>query len=148
MSPLQITIAGQSIEKITESIKDISKQGLAGSLVSTGEKVVIIENTRKEVEKLPLEQLQCDLAWQQGMLIFEGEPLSATLTEVSRYTSIKFDIVDLALSDLKVAGYFKAGDIEGLLASLQSNFNIFYSKDAENIIHLTSANVKNTHGNK
>ncbi|AQS40110.1 FecR family protein [Shewanella psychrophila] len=137
-----VTIAGQSIEKITESIKDTSKQALAGLLVSTGEKVVIIENTCKEVEKLPLEQLQRDLAWQQGMLIFEGEPLSTALTEVSRYSSIKFDIVDPALSELKVAGYFKAGDIDGLLASLQSNFSIVYSKGADNIIHLTSANAK------
>ncbi|MFT5235352.1 MAG: transmembrane sensor [Shewanella sp.] len=137
-----VTSADESIEQITESLQDASNETLPGLLVSTGEKVVIIENTRRAVEKLPLEKLQRDLAWQQGMLIFEGEPLSEALADVSRYTSITFDIVDPQLSELKVAGYFKAGDIDGLLASLTSNFNIVHSKDTENVIHLTSAKTK------
>ena len=139
-----VTSADKSIEQITASLKEVSDKALPGLLVSTGEKVVIIENTHKAVEKLPLDKLQRDLAWQQGMLIFEGEPLSEALADVSRYTAIQFDVVDPQLSELKVAGYFKAGDIDGLLASLNSNFNIVHRKDAENIIHLTSSDVKNT----
>lgn len=139
-----ITSADQSIEQITASLKDVSNKTLPGLLVSTGEKVVIIENTNKAVEKLPLDKLQRDLAWQQGMLIFEGEPLSEALADVSRYTSITFDIVDPQLSELKVAGYFKAGDIDGLLASLTSNFNIVHHRDAQNIIHLSSNAEKST----
>lgn len=134
-----VTSADKSIEQITASLQEVSNNTLPGLLVSTGEKVVIIENTRKTVEKLPLDKLQRDLAWQQGMLIFEGEPLSEALADVSRYTSAKFEIVDPQLSELKVAGYFKAGDVDGLLASLSSNFSIVYVKDSDNVIHLTAA---------
>lgn len=134
-----VTSADKSIEQITQSLKSASKASLPGLLVSTGEKVVIAENNNLAIETLPLDQMQRDLAWQQGMLIFEGEPLSQALDDVSRYTSAKFDIVDPELSQLKVAGYFKAGDVDGLLASLNSNFSIVFVKDSDNVIHLTAA---------
>jgi transmembrane sensor len=37
-----------------------------------------------------------------------------------------------------VAGYFKAGDIQGLLFALENNFNIVYSKRDEKTIILSS----------
>ena len=73
------------------------------------------------------------------MLIFEGEPLSIALAEISRYTTSDFEIIDSELADINVAGYFKAGDIDGLLLSLQSNFDINFSKTADGTILLTAA---------
>ncbi|MBW8183181.1 FecR family protein [Shewanella nanhaiensis] len=138
-----VTSVDKSLEQIKESLNDTAEKSLPGLLVSTGEKVVIAKNISLAVETLPLEQMQRDLAWQQGMLIFEGEPLSQALDDVSRYTSVKFEIVDPELSELKVAGYFKAGDVDGLLASLSSNFNIVHVKDSDNIIHLTASSNTN-----
>ena len=74
------------------------------------------------------------------MLIFNGEPLEKALLEVSRYTNSTFEIKDNNIAQLKVAGYFKAGDIDGLLTSLSSNFNISYQKSANN--HITLALAK------
>jgi transmembrane sensor len=133
-----ITNANESIEKISEIIALKSKNLLLGVLVHSGEKALIIKDVKAPVIKIPLEQLQRDLAWQQGMLIFEGEPLDQALMEVERYTSIKFSIIDPKLVNLKVAGYFKAGDIDGLLASLNSNFNIVTNRNNDNVIELTS----------
>lgn len=108
-------------------------------IVTVGEKAVIANNQTYPVEKVSYEQMEQELAWQQGMLIFDGEPLEKALAEVSRYTDSTFLIEDSNLANLKVAGYFKAGDIEGLLASLSSNFNINYQKSANNHVTLSLA---------
>ena len=142
-----ITEASTSIDSIKETLTQarvsIIPNTLAVTLVVSGEKATISENEANTqtspIEKVSLNQIHRDLAWQQGMLIFEGEPLSNALAEISRYTTSNFEIVDIELSNITVAGYFKAGDIDGLLASLQSNFGINYSKKTNGTILLTAA---------
>ncbi|NQY86642.1 MAG: hypothetical protein HRT51_02675 [Colwellia sp.] len=68
---------------------------------------------------------------------FDGEPLSQALLEISRYTSSQFKILDAEIANVKVSGYFKANDVDGLLASLSSNFNISYRKSANNTTLIT-----------
>ena len=135
-----ITQASESLENLTEAFKHPSAEQLSGTLVISGEKATIAEGTTAPVNRISLDQVQRDLAWQQGILIFDGEPLEQVLQEVSRYTATKFKIADPSLNQLKVAGYFKAGDIEGLLASLNSNFNIDIIRTTDNTIHLASVN--------
>ena len=134
-----ITQASASLQQLNNSLSELSDEQLPGILVTSGEKAVIEKNINRPVSKVPLEQIQRDLAWQQGMLIFEGEPLSQALIEVERYTAINFEIVDPQIANLKVAGYFKAGDIDGLLASLNSNFGITANNSDDNVIMLTAA---------
>ncbi len=133
-----ITKASETIEKITNTLTKLAPEQLPGVLVLSGEKAIIADNTPAPIKQVSLDQVQRDLAWQQGMLIFNGEPLAQALVEVSRYTATKFEIVDPQLANLKVAGYFKAGDVDGLLASLASNFNINFTISTNNTIQLTT----------
>jgi len=134
-----ITKANQLLNNIGETLSKLPAVQLPGLLVTSGEKAVITKNIETPVQKVSLDQVQKDLAWQQGMLIFQGEKLSKALAEVSRYTTTHFEIADDHLADIKVAGYFKAGDIDGLLQSLSSNFDINFEKINKNSIRLTSA---------
>ena len=142
-----ITQATTSVIDIKDTLiqanTSFTSDNIAATLVMSGEKAVITENSPSAnttpVEKISLDQINRDLAWQQGMLIFEGEPLSIALAEISRYTNSEFEIVDNELAKIKVAGYFKAGDIDGLLMSLQSNFGINFSKSINGTILLTAA---------
>lgn len=135
-----ITKANEAIEVIKQTLltsnENTPAQDLPGILVTSGEKAVIEHDIATPVEKVSQEQVQRDLAWQQGMLIFDGESLSTALIEISRYTSSRFEILDPKIASMKVAGYFKANDIDGLLASLSSNFNLSFSKRADNTILL------------
>lgn len=133
-----ITSAAESLDNLNKAFKNPLDELLSGTLVVSGEKSTITNSDSTLVTKISLDQVQRDLAWQQGILIFEGEPLEQVLNEVSRYTNMKFTISDADLSNLKVAGYFKAGDIDGLLASLNSNFNINYTRISNNTILLAS----------
>lgn len=100
---------------------------IGGQLMVAGEKA----NVRGAVDarhNMTDDAMQQDLAWQQGMIVFKGEPLSAALKEIGRYTPVTFSIKDDTLKQKRVAGYFKVGDISGLLFALKNSFNIQYKR--------------------
>jgi transmembrane sensor len=109
----------------------------SGELMIAGQKAIISQQSMQKMT-VSNEQIQNDLAWQQGMLVFHGEPLAEALKEISRYTSVNFTLADEQVKQRRVAGYFKAGDIQGLLFALENNFNIIYSKRDDQTIVLSS----------
>ncbi|WOH36505.1 FecR domain-containing protein [Thalassotalea fonticola] len=135
-----IAKANERIEMIRQSFDHPQANLLPGILVNSGEKATIANHVDAPVQDVSLIQMQRDLAWQQGMLIFEGEPLTAALADISRYTKINFEIIDPQIANFKVAGYFRADDIDGLIASLEINLNIVSSKAPNNTILLSLAN--------
>ncbi len=124
-------IALQNASNDTEKVKKIK-----ASIVISGEKALIKESKTKGIKQLSVDDVQRDLAWQQGMLVFNGEPLSDALQEVSRYTATRFELSDPTLGHLKVAGVYKAGDIIGLLDSLRANLAIEHERLGEHIVSL------------
>ncbi|AXR05861.1 FecR family protein [Salinimonas sediminis] len=99
----------------------------SGQLLTAGEKA----NIRGQVDQrqsLTSDAMQQDLAWQQGMIVFKGEPLEDALKEIGRYTPVTFKIADENLKQKRVAGYFKVGDISGLLFALKNSFNIEHKR--------------------
>jgi len=104
-------------------------------LLISGEKANV-KGTISERRALNADVLQQDLAWQQGMIVFTGEPLDAALKEIGRYTPVTFEIMDDHLREKRVAGYFKVGDISGLLAALRNSFDISHKRADGLIIQL------------
>jgi transmembrane sensor len=96
--------------------------------LAQGERV-IVEGKNRKVESLVPGDIEVELSWQNGNLVFRGEPLSEAITEISRYTSVEFVIVDEDLKALRVAGLFKSGDVAGFLNSLEANFAIRYERN-------------------
>lgn len=72
---------------------------------------------------IPTDQLEARLSWQHGMLLFRDDPLAQVLEEITRYTTLRIE-ADASLLDLRVGGYFRVDDIEGLLAAIDTNFKI------------------------
>jgi transmembrane sensor len=83
----------------------------------------VFSETRLEVEAISTEKVEQQLSWRQSMLVFDGESLSQVMAEFQRYTQTRL-IVDDSIADLRVGGYFRSDDIEGMLTSLQSNFKV------------------------
>ncbi|WP_404339850.1 FecR family protein [Pseudoalteromonas mariniglutinosa] len=113
-----------------------SVRALQANIVLSGEKALIKESITNPIKPLSIDDVQRDLAWQHGMIIFNGEPLSEALHEISRYTATRFELVDPELRELKVAGVFKAGDIAGLLDTLHANLAIEHQRMGEHIVSL------------
>ncbi|MFT5758427.1 MAG: transmembrane sensor [Alteromonadaceae bacterium] len=131
-----ISKSSELIKDVADNFEQLTRLPLMSAIVTSGQKALIENSQAMPIQKISLDQVQRDLAWQQGMLIFNGEPLAKALKEVSRYTNTHFEISDERIANLKVAGYFKAGDIDGLLQSLHVNFNIDYQKTSANMIKL------------
>ncbi|TWX53070.1 FecR family protein [Colwellia hornerae] len=139
-----ITEPHQPIDKITKPLTTLTAEKLPGIVITSGEIATIKNSVYTANKRSSFEQIQRALAWQQGMLVFNGQPLDKALAEVSRYTTTKFEIIDKKLTKTKVSGYFKANDINGLLESLENNFNIQFEKVNNNTIRL-SLNTEANH---
>lgn len=79
---------------------------------------------RVSKESIDEQLLANGLAWQSGILVFQGETLEQALTEISRYTERRLLIVDPSISDASVGGRFKTSDIDMLVNSLALGLGI------------------------
>lgn len=107
------------------------------ALITAGETVVLGADDQS-IEQLDPEEIEVKLSWQQGNLVFRGESLEHAITEIQRYTTAEFIILDEDLKLVRVAGLFRAGDVEGLLTTLHENFNVNYRRDGNDRILLSA----------
>src|SRR5690606_10071918 len=115
-----------SLDKIKpKRITDASLAVIKGETVLLGEKI-------SPVEKIAEADIEAELSWRQGNLVFRGETLDEAIAEISRYTSVEFNFSDNEIRDIRIAGLFKAGDIQGLLTALDKNFGISSSRTQGN----------------
>lgn len=59
-------------------------------------------------------------AWLQGRLVFDGEPLSAVVAEMNRFSERKLSLADPALGATPVSGVFKTGQVDAFVAALKT----------------------------
>ena len=118
---------------------DITQPGVSPVAVSAGEALMLGSTEDKalteQVTDVTAEDIEVKLSWRRGNLVFTGESLEDAVKEVGRYTSVEFVFIDEHLKKVRVGGVFKAGDVEGLLATLRENFNIVSQRiDGETIL--------------
>lgn len=93
----------------------------------------------ESVQTLAQAELERDLSWRDGMLVFDREPLAQVVAEISRYTPIDIVITDPALRQLEFGGYFPTGDLEALLSTLEDSFGIHVDRDESGVVYLRAA---------
>ena len=107
----------------------------SSAVVAAGQEVVIEANqdSADGIAPKPLnsDDIAVKLSWREGNLIFRGESLEEAISEVGRYTEVKFIFLDEMSKKKSVSGFYRAGDVDALLASLRQNFNISYEWVAE-----------------
>jgi len=116
------------------------------TLIAAGQEAVVDRKKLADDDVMPTpikaEEIAVKLSWRQGNLIFRGESLEEAISEVGRYTAIEFIILDEDAKKERVAGMFKAGDVDGLLKALRDNFNISYERIADDKVVLGSSRAK------
>ncbi len=105
--------------------------------VAAGEEL-ILGSSVEEVTKISPANIEVKLSWQSGNLIFRGESLEDAMAEVGRYTSVEFVFLDDELRKVRIAGLFRAGDVDGFLAVLRENFDIAYERVDERKVLLSA----------
>ncbi len=106
-------------------------------VLAAGEEIVL---GGKDEAIMPVSDadIEVKLSWRRGNLIFRGESLEQAMTEVGRYTAVEFVIIDEDLKQVRIAGLFKAGDVDGMLAVLRENFDIAHERVNEKRVLLTA----------
>lgn len=131
----RVAVADKAPTGITHKRTGPVKLSQSSPVVSQGEEA-ILDTSETTVRKIPQEKIAAELSWQQGNLVFQGETLEEAIREISRYTTVEFRIVDESIKQVRVAGLFKSDDINGLLVTLDENFNIASQRVGEHQIIL------------
>jgi transmembrane sensor len=94
-----------SIEARMDS--DLDTSLVAGQVALLGEATALGQGS-PQIARLQPVDLDIKLAWQRGMLVFQGEPLQEMLAEVGRYTTAQFVLADEELGNVRVGGYLRS----------------------------------------
>src|SRR5216684_1591296 len=72
------------------------------------------------VTPITAQQMSSELAWREGAIIFDGQPLSEAIAEIERYTDARIVVSDPEIARLRVGGRFRTGDMQEFFDALQT----------------------------
>ena len=99
-------------------------------------------HTVDSVQSLPPQEIDRQLAWRDGMLRFDGQPLSEVVAEINRYTHQRIVIRDPAIGDLRVGGVFKSNETEGIYEALENGFGLRIEHVGTDLVYLSKDTVQ------
>lgn len=108
------------------------------AMVTSGQSAQI-DHEIKTIMSIGKDEISRRLAWQNGALIFNGEPLDEVIQEVSRYTTAKIVISDPEIRHLKIGGYYKTNETDAMLQALETSFGISVKRVDPDLIYLSRA---------
>ena len=89
-----------------------------------------------QIQQLKKDDLDQQLAWRKGLLLFAGQPLSEVIEEVNRYTKLDIQIIDTEIASISIGGQFKVGETEAMLKVLKTSFGIDVIRPNSTTVHL------------
>lgn len=89
------------------------------------------------VEVVSQREIRRKLSWQDGILDFSETPLIEVIEDMSRYTSMKIEISDPELRNLKFGGLFRTDELDALFNALEMTFEIKIEKIDDNHVRLS-----------
>jgi transmembrane sensor len=92
----------------------------------------------KVIHELNSAQLSRLLAWRKSSLYFQDQPLGDVVNELMRYTTLKIELDDDALSRLPVGGTFQTSPegVEALLTMLHDGFGTTIRRDDQGHVYV------------
>ena len=128
---LIVTVAEGKV-LVSNDRQDVSEQ--SAEIVVEGQQMVVDESGRLTGSKP--DDVRQALAWTQGKIILEGNPMECAVELVNRHSDHRIAIRDSRLRSLPVFGVFNAGDTEGFLSALEKTYDLDVVKDSEGLTYL------------
>jgi transmembrane sensor len=100
-----------------------------------GERLVIA-GPRLSVLSLSPRQLADKLAWCQGALVFQSEPLSRAVAEVGRYTHARIVLDGARVGALRISGRFRTDDVPGFFQALQAALPVRVTRPQPGLVYI------------
>jgi transmembrane sensor len=115
----------------SEAARGVLKAGDATTFAPRDDEIV--------VQHLSEGELRRRLAWQEGYLVFAGEPLSEVVEEVNRYSPTPLRIGSPGIETVTVGGRFRVGDLDAVLDVLRTSLGIEATMSADGSLRLEAA---------
>jgi transmembrane sensor len=128
--------AGDIEVVVTDGRVKLIPGNAAGEHLDRGQVLRIGVDGSARLTRLDNDALGSRVAWRSGMVVFDGQTLATALEEFSRYTAMRFVIEDPRLRQMRVGGYFPAGDTGYLLEALQASFGLSATRNADGTIRI------------
>lgn len=124
---------------VTEGVVEVADTTKTGSVspqrVAADERAVVSEGQGIQVQRVAPTDAERHLAWRDGMLAFDGEPLIEAVSEINRHNHRQITIDDPALAARPVVGLFRASDTAGFAQTVATALGAESSSDGD-VIHL------------
>jgi len=78
----------------------------------------------KKITPITLEEMEKNLSWQHGQIIFDGERLDKVVEDINRYTELEIIVSDAQTKKFLISGFFLTSDVKAILTSLETGFGI------------------------
>lgn len=92
-----------------------------------------------QVAQLDNVDVQRSLAWRQGRIAFDAQPIAWVAAEFNRYNNVRIEVKDPVVGDLQITGTFSAHDVHTFAAFLASLPNVTVDHDGNTIMVASSA---------
>jgi transmembrane sensor len=103
--------------------------------LSAGEQL-LITGPHLAITSVSPRQIADDLAWRDGAVVFEGEPLSQALGEVGRYTRAHVVVAEPQVAALRISGRFRTNDVPGFFRALQEALPVRVSQPKPGVFYI------------
>ncbi len=134
---------GETLEVIvTEGRVAIEPWETAGAPAPVPEKRELVAGQRlraaaaEPVDTVTPTAITKTLAWREGAIVFDGEPLTDAIAELNRYTDRRVVLADASLHQMRVGGRFRAGDVDGFLEALTKALPVTTQRTADGSIQV------------
>ncbi len=131
--PLSVTAVGTAfnvrrngqrvVVTVEEGVVRIDKESDKSSLQATAGYRLTYDADSREARLTPVNPA-AELAWREGRLIYDGEPLKAVIENVNRYSPKKITLSDESLGQLRFTGTVFVDSIETWLGALPRAFPV------------------------
>jgi transmembrane sensor len=88
------------------------------------------------VQRVSPAQLSSEMAWREGAIIFDGQPLAQAITEIERYTDARIVVTDPEVAALRVGGRFRTDDVPGFFQGLEAALPVSVRRTPDGAVYV------------
>lgn len=81
-----------------------------------------------------LEQVQDEMGWRSGLLVFHDATLNDVAAQFNRYNRRKLQVADADVAQVRIGGAFAATNVDGFAALLESAYDLRVRRSGDEII--------------
>jgi transmembrane sensor len=93
-------------------------------------------STSYAVQHVSPAQLSSEMAWREGAIIFDGQPLAQAIAEIERYTDARIVVTDPGVAALRVGGRFRTDDVQGFFQGLEAALPVSVRRTPDGAVYV------------